>query len=241
MSIDTSVGGNYAILPAHIRYNKNLSDSEKILFCEITALSNKKGYCYASNKYLSTVYGVSINTISRRINKLKNKGFIKVHLIKETDGNNIKERRIYPSLDAPIPIPKFDDRGTPNSGEIPIPKNGEVNTLSINNLNNNNNNIRDHNALFESWYDLYNKKKARPKALKAFIKAMEKHEYEIIEKGTIAYLKSVDNKQFQAYPATFLNQEQYMDDHDYKQNNVYENKGDPIDQASDDFDYLNRL
>ncbi|MCT7677542.1 MAG: hypothetical protein N4R78_01375 [Lactobacillus iners] len=37
--------GYYSILSASVRYDKDLNANEKILFSEITALSNKYGYC----------------------------------------------------------------------------------------------------------------------------------------------------------------------------------------------------
>ena len=40
----------YAIIPAYIRYNKELKFGERLMYGEITALSNKEGYCYAKNK-----------------------------------------------------------------------------------------------------------------------------------------------------------------------------------------------
>ena len=61
----------YAILTASVRYDNRLTDSEKILYAEITALSNKYGYCSASNNYFDKLYEVSKRTISTRINNLK--------------------------------------------------------------------------------------------------------------------------------------------------------------------------
>ena len=43
----------YAIIPANIRYNKELKFAERLMYGEIIALSNKIGYCYASNKYFA--------------------------------------------------------------------------------------------------------------------------------------------------------------------------------------------
>ena len=40
----------YSILTANVRYDKELKANEKLLFSEITALSNRNGYCHATNK-----------------------------------------------------------------------------------------------------------------------------------------------------------------------------------------------
>lgn len=42
----------YAVIPAPVRYNKKLKYPERLLYGEITALSNRYGYCFASNKYI---------------------------------------------------------------------------------------------------------------------------------------------------------------------------------------------
>ena len=44
----------YAVIPAEVRYAKNLKANEKLMYGELTALANEKGYCYASNEYFCT-------------------------------------------------------------------------------------------------------------------------------------------------------------------------------------------
>lgn len=73
----------YSIITANVRYDNRLTDSEKLLFAEITSLSNKYGYCTASNGYFATLYNVVKETISRRISNLTNFGYLKIEIIKE--------------------------------------------------------------------------------------------------------------------------------------------------------------
>ena len=84
----------YAIIPAYIRYNKELKFAERLMYGEITALSNKEGYCFASNRYFADLYGVSQSTISRWISHLAELGSLHVEII-TNDKKEIVERRIY--------------------------------------------------------------------------------------------------------------------------------------------------
>ena len=78
----------YSIITANVRYDNRLTDSEKLLFAEITSLSNVYGYCTASNGYFSKLYEVTKVTISRRIAKLKKYGYLKVEIIRELSSSN---------------------------------------------------------------------------------------------------------------------------------------------------------
>lgn len=82
----------YAILTADIRYCLDLSPQEKILFAEITALSQKDGVCYAGNGYFAELYGLTDTTISHQISDLERLGFIKIDFEKE--GARVKKRII---------------------------------------------------------------------------------------------------------------------------------------------------
>lgn len=84
----------YTILPAKIRYDKNLSPREILFYSEIVALSNKNKYCYASNKYFAELYEVDTTTVSKWVNHLADCGYLQLDYIKE--GNEIKERHIRP-------------------------------------------------------------------------------------------------------------------------------------------------
>ncbi|NTK42973.1 helix-turn-helix domain-containing protein [Enterococcus faecium] len=66
----------YAIIPANVRYDDSLIPSAKLLYGEITALCNEKGYCWASNEYFANQYKVSKPTIQNWLKSLEEKGYI---------------------------------------------------------------------------------------------------------------------------------------------------------------------
>lgn len=83
----------YSVIPAPVRYDKTLTELEKLLYGEITSLSNEKGYCTASNAYFAKIYSKDSKTISRSINNLKARNYITLELdIKQF--NNVK-RKIF--------------------------------------------------------------------------------------------------------------------------------------------------
>ena len=84
----------FAIIPSNVRYDNTLKPNEKLLYGEITALSNEKGFCWATNKYFAELYGVHPKTISQWINDLKGKGYIDVKLVKDENTNEIEKREI---------------------------------------------------------------------------------------------------------------------------------------------------
>ena len=84
----------YAIIPANVRYDKNLSANAKLLYGEISALCNEKGYCWSTNKYFSDLYGVSQTSISKWISKLVSKKYLFVKTIYREGTKEILERRL---------------------------------------------------------------------------------------------------------------------------------------------------
>lgn len=130
----------YSILTANVRYDNELKANEKLLFSEITALSNKSGYCHANNNYFAKLYSVSKTSISNWINHLKEKGYLKVTMIK--NGKEIKERRLFP-----ISTPIKENFNTPSKNlyegneekfNTPIKENFKENITSNNTTSNNN-------------------------------------------------------------------------------------------------------
>ena len=127
----------YSILTAEVRYDKELTPNAKLLYSEITCLTNKNGKCWASNNYFAGLYEVSPITISRWINQLAKKGYINISMQYLPNSKQI-EKRI-------IGINKNDNTYKQNrlGGINKIVKGGinkivKDNTTSINNTSNNN-------------------------------------------------------------------------------------------------------
>lgn len=83
----------YAIIPADVRYCKALPDGAKLLYGEITALSNSQRNCNARNKYFAELYGVDVRTIQNWIKMLTRMGFIE-HLGQDRTKSGCRELRL---------------------------------------------------------------------------------------------------------------------------------------------------
>lgn len=123
----------YAVIPANVRYDENLKDKAKLLYGEITALANEKGFCWASNSYFAELYKVTKETISRLIKNLADGGYITIELV--YDGKEIIGRKIY--IESSISIDK--------NINTPIDKN--VNTSYQNNQDPIDEKVKDNNTI----------------------------------------------------------------------------------------------
>ena len=112
----------YAVIPAEVRYSKNLTPNAKLLYAEITALSQKDGSCWASNKYFSHLYNVSTVTISRWISSLVENNFINREIIYKKGTKEIDKRYL-----------QLCNGGINKNVSTPINKNVKDNNTSINN------------------------------------------------------------------------------------------------------------
>ena len=84
----------YSIIPAPVRYDKRLTPNAKILYAEITSLTNKLGFCYANNRYFENLYQVSKQSINFWLKQLEQYGYIKRHIYRSKGSKEILNRYI---------------------------------------------------------------------------------------------------------------------------------------------------
>ena len=101
MTENTEKPGFWAVLPSAVRYDRELPSTAKLLYAEISALTDQKGYCFAPNSYFMNLYGISERTLQDHLRSLKVRGFIRI-----LDGEGGSGRRkifagINPLLDNP--------------------------------------------------------------------------------------------------------------------------------------------
>ena len=114
----------YGIIPSNVRYDKRLTPNAKLLYAEITALCNDKGYCWANNKYFADLYEVSTTSISKWISSLIEFGYLTSTINYKEGTKEILNRYLrlvtYPieeKLNTPIEE-KLKDNNTINNNKI---------------------------------------------------------------------------------------------------------------------------
>ena len=169
----------YAVIPANVRYDKRLKANEKLLYGEITALTNERGYCWASNKYFSDLYGVTPQAVSKWINGLKNCGYISIEYTYKNGTKEIESRIIKLASTNVSQVVTNDSEVLTNvSGGINKSLRGYKQKVKDNNtyLNNTNNNTlsnkkerRSKSKSYDEQIAEYTQNEELQDALKAFL------------------------------------------------------------------------
>lgn len=117
----------YSIITADVRYDERLKPNEKLLYSEITALSNKYGYCTATNSYFSKLYRADKSTVSRWVSHLEKCGYVQVEQTR--NGKQIVQRKIYP-----VATPLLTKKSIPyaQKDQYPIDKKVKGNITRVN-------------------------------------------------------------------------------------------------------------
>lgn len=86
----------YGIVPDYVLYDKDLTSIELRTYIQVNKLSNKKGYCYASNERLAEYLSCSKTSIINAINKLVDKRYLEKRLNYWEGTNGVKNRILIP-------------------------------------------------------------------------------------------------------------------------------------------------
>lgn len=199
----------YAIIPAAVRYDDKLPANAKLLYGEITALCNKEGYCWATNKYFAELYSVHKNTVSDWIGKLVLANHITIKLIYNEGTREVKYRYIRlcgeginEKVNSPIPI-KTEDNNTSIS-------------TTVNTTSNTSNWLSKQNSeQFEHFWSVYPRKVGKAMARKAWLKMVLSEDISRAIATNIeqrVLLGEWSDVKFIPHPSTYLNQERWDDD-----------------------------
>lgn len=92
----------YAVLPAKVLLSKELTDKQKLLIALISNLSNERGYCFASNRYLGECLDCSESTIKEHLKKLEDLGILG-RIIKLKENGEVDFRSLIITIEIPQP------------------------------------------------------------------------------------------------------------------------------------------
>ncbi len=218
----------YAVIPANVRYDPDLKDKAKLLYGEISALSNKTGECYATNNYFAKLFKVTPETISRLIKNLKDKNYIRVVINYKKNSKEVDYRLIKISNQF-ITIPKnyYKQEGIDENVNRYCQNNQEGIDKKIkdNNTRNNNNppyippreTKIDYLKKFEVFWNLYPKKQNKKKVESWFKRNNPDEELMKIILEKLELFKKTEqwqknNKQFVPMPTTWLNGHRWEDE-----------------------------
>lgn len=86
----------YVEIPANVRYDNKLSVRAKLLYGDILALRNKRGFCCEDNRHFMNLLHLSDSTVRRLLNALADRGYIRVEIVRDERTREVLERKIYP-------------------------------------------------------------------------------------------------------------------------------------------------
>lgn len=223
----------YAVIPATVRYDENLTDGAKLLYGEITALCNQQGFCWASNKYFAELYKNGERTIQRWVSSLFDNGYININYQYKL-GTKFIEKRCISIVDLGIKtsmtnMSTYGDNNDVTPRQI-CPEDGDKNgvdnnTNTILQFNNTNTDeiepvLFDIEDAFQVFYKKYPIHKKRKDAFKSFSKAIKSTKkldevMEALENQINFYNHKKNNKEFVAefpMPSAWINQERWDDE-----------------------------
>ncbi|MGX7202358.1 hypothetical protein BCR22_07215 [Enterococcus plantarum] len=228
----------FAIIPAIVRYDNDLNGNAKLLYGELTALANEKGYCWATNLYFANLYGVSKRTIISWMKQLEKKKYINIRVFYKPNSKQVERRHIYilpfptesdfyePSEENFITYGKNQHEGSEENFTTPSEENFTDNNTVINNTVNNTldkkNSVEQSSTVSDSFEEIWKKfpkKTNKKKAKEQFIKKIKtEDDLEQFNKGYADYLKYIELNEWYHPQELFrwIRDDRFNDEYDLK-------------------------
>lgn len=218
----------WAILPASVRYDPHLIPNAKLLYAEITALQESTGYCFATNQYLSSLFGLKPATITALLKNLTDNGYINVEVVRDDETKAVLQRRISTTAKLPIvadPSSINIGEGSPRKiEEPPLEKPKENNTSIIippivpqgGRRRKETKQVPDHEPdRFQKFWDYYPRHESKQAAIRAWDRLSPSTE--LIDTMAKALMKQKQSKSWTdgigiPYASTWLNNRRWEDE-----------------------------
>jgi SOS-response transcriptional repressor LexA len=190
---------------------------QAILLGTLNGMSKMEGYCFATNKTLSSLLHCSVDSLQRDLNALEKKELIN-RVITRNEKGEVINRRIYvndtirksattPTAELHITSPQNCEEGSPQDCDI-----YKDNTNKDNNIN----------IMFDKLWTLYTKKGNKLKSIESF-NNLKKSEISAAAEHIPKYIQNhIDNDKMEYLPhfTTYLRGKRWNDNFPYSQKSI---------------------
>lgn len=173
----------WGVIPGEVMHDRKLPHAGKLLYLVLSSMAGKNGYCWPANETLAAELNISRRRVRELLAMLQELGYIRVHVRRTEETNEVERRDIYCGmfLDRETPEPSGEDLPDPPaedflpSGEK-SPDPPAKSRTAIKCKKSNSRNIPpiipqgDAQMLFDRFWAAYPRKKAKQDAMKAWAK-----------------------------------------------------------------------
>ena len=204
----------YSILTADVRYDERIGDFAKLLYSDLTARCNRKGYCWPTNEQLAEDHRKNTRTIVRTLRELESAGYIATEVIRDQK-NMVVERRIWLDANARAGL---EFLRKPHVENVMTPPDKNVKYIKENNININNPlTPSGESELFDEFWAAYPKHVAKKPARRAWDKLHADRDLldallTALEWQTRTEAWQRDGGRYVPNPATWLNGRRWEDE-----------------------------
>ena len=204
----------YSILTADVRYDERIGDFAKLLYSDLTARCNRKGYCWPTNEQLAEDHRKNARTIVRTLRELESAGYIATEVIRDQK-NMVVERRIWLDANARAGL---EFLRKPPDKNVTTPPDKNVKYIKENNININNPlTPTGESELFDEFWAAYPKHIAKKPARRAWDKLHADRDLldallTALEWQTRTEAWQRDGGRYVPNPATWLNGRRWEDE-----------------------------